>query len=411
MTTNFTMSTPLRARAAPSLQAGRGDVVDEMMLVLALVVLPLDFPMAQPVRPLVTLLLLAYGALRWRSLAPVLWQGRWFLALPLFCFLSMIWADRPMAAFRHGALLSLTMGFAALFAARLDPRQIAVAVLLSQGGLALASLIIDASGGVGGWSGVFAHKNVLGQRMLFLTLAGAAILLRPGYRGLWKLTALILLPLALFLVARSNSATAVILLAVMVPVAGLLALVWAPAASVRGLRPALVLGVLATGALALLILVNVYHIEPVNDLLDAFGKDRTLTKRTEIWALGNRAIAEAPWLGVGAANFWLVDNWTALQLTTRFQTMTQTFSFHNLYYQLIVDLGLIGLLVSLSVYGRAVYGIVATWWRDQRFADPFFITLTAVFVIRSLSEAELFYALVMGPILFWIMAFSALVRR
>ena len=38
-----------------------------------------------------------------------------------------------------------------------------------------------------------------------------------------------------------------------------------------------------------------------------FGRDITLTRRTEIWALVFPAIAEQPWLGHGAGAFWHVE--------------------------------------------------------------------------------------------------------
>lgn len=400
-----------------ALQKGKGNFVDELMAIGVFVILPLDFPMAQPLRAPFTLLLLVYLALQWRDLLPLLWRGRWFFALPAMCYLSALWADNWWAAVRYGNLIGLTMIIAAAFAIRLSPRQIAVVVLLSQGALAIGSAVTMTSvwiGGIeGGYAlvGVFPHKNVLAQRMVFLCVASLAILLTPGYRHLWRLIAIGAMALALFLIAQAMSATAVILLLGAIPMAIILGLVWRPAGYVRGLRPAIVMGGIMLATLGSLLIFNVYQIDPVNDGLEVFGKDETLTGRTVIWATGNKVITENPLLGVGAGNFWHADNPTAVRLADRFWVANGNFRFHNAYYEVTVHLGLLGLAVALYAFGRGFLLIVTGWWRQQQRADLFFIVLSAVLFIRSFTESELFYAMVLGPLLFWLATFSALEEK
>jgi hypothetical protein len=58
-----------------------------------------------------------------------------------------------------------------------------------------------------------------------------------------------------------------------------------------------------------------------------------------------------------------------------------------------------------AIFIRAVRGLSGRGDGDPML--PMTLALGAVFLIRSFTESELFYPLVMGPILFWTLAFSA----
>lgn len=429
---NFAAGFPVMSQSAPisvpsaalgrvfapfAIQPGRGHILDELMAMGVFVILPLGFPTAQPLRAPFTLLLILWLVANWRSILPLIWRGRYLFALPALCLVSSVWADNSMAALRYGTLIGLAMTVGAGIAARLDARQVAVAVLLSQGALAVASALtmtkIWIGGAEGGLAlvGVFPHKNILAQRMVFLALAGLAVAFSAGYRPVFRVAALGGLMLALFLITQTISATAVILLAGALPLGLVLAVLWRPAVQVRGMRPAMLFGGTAALVLGLLVLTNLFGISPIEDGLDAFGKDKSLTGRTVIWAAGNEAIAEHPLLGVGAGNFWLADNFAAVRLADRFYSADGAFRFHNAYYEVIVHLGLIGLLVALYVYLRGVLLVVSAWWRNQQGADIFFLLLIAVVFVRSFTESELFYALALGPILFWTATFNGVSEK
>ncbi|MEM9421497.1 MAG: O-antigen ligase family protein [Pseudomonadota bacterium] len=397
-----------------ALQPGRGHVADEIMVILTLIVMPIDLPAMQVIRAPFTILLFAYGAVHWRSLLPTIREGWAFFLLPAFCFLSALWAAKTGPAVWHGALLGMTLGIAALIATRLDARQVAVAILVSQGGLAVVSILNlsltwvgDASGGYASL-GVFGHKNVLGQRMLFLSVAALTILLSPGYRQVWRLAALGLLPIGLFLIARSMAATAMILLAGAIPLCLALALLWRPAGQVRGLRPALFWGGLALGTLGVLLVTNLAQVDVVGEGLALFGKDRSLTGRTDIWLAAQSVVAQNPLLGVGAGNFWQADSYGAARIAALFGRDASAFYFHNTYYEILVHLGAVGLILAIWVYGKAVLLIGRNWWRTQSVADPFYIVMVVVILLRTLTESVLFEPFILDMLFFWVVAFSAI---
>ena len=399
---------------ALSIQRGRGDLLDEGMAITAMVVVPLDVPIFEPVRPVVTLAILAVVAWRWRSVQRVLLDGAYVFALPALCLASVLWADAAFPALRHGALLALTMVIAGTMAARLDRRQFVVALLLSQGGLAVWSLIDGTtvwSGGLdGGLSliGIFPQKNVIGQRMMLLSIAATAVLLVPGYRAWLRLVAAAALPLALLLIWRSGSASALILVTLAGAILLFALFVWRPAARVRGAQPAILFGSLASAALAVWLLVVVFRVAPVEDALAYLGKDSTLTGRTDVWSVAFQSIREHPLLGVGAGNFWRHDSWAAVQLVQRFPGADPTsFNFHNAYFETLVHLGAVGLLLAAYIWWRGAAMIVWAWWTDQRFGDPFWVALAAALMLRSFVESELFRPTLPGAILFWFAVFAA----
>ena len=396
------------------IQRGRGDLIDELTAITAMIVVPLDVPFFQAVRAPITLLILAVVVWRWRAVWPTLRAARYAFALPALCLVSVIWAADPVPAIRHGVLLALTMVIAGGMAARLDKRQFVVSLLLSQGLMAVWSVLdgtVVWSGGLDGGTslvGIFPHKNVIGQRMMLLTLACGAVLLVRGYRPWLRATAMMLLPIALYLLVGSRSATAIILVFGAMSVLLFARFVWQPALAVRGARPVIASGLLVALPLALLLLEVVLRVDIARDLLGAFGKDTSLTGRTDIWALGNESVRDHPFLGVGAGNFWTFDSWSAVQMSRRMgMENVEGFNFHNAYYEAVVHLGLFGLLTALYIWGRGMAMIVWSWWTAKAWGDPFWVALAAALLVRSFTESELFRPTLPGAILFWFAVFAA----
>jgi exopolysaccharide production protein ExoQ len=404
---------PLPARLRPlALQRGRGDVLDEGAAVLAMIFVPLDLPAVAGVRPLVTLLLLGLLVWRWRAVAPTIRAGAYAYLLAGLCMASALWAPDPGLALYRGVVWVLTISLGAMIAARLDHRQLVVALLVSQGVLAAASLAFPTTAWVGGPEGayvelgIFPQKNVIGQRMMLLALACGAVMLSSGYAGRWRAAAFALMPVSLYLLFASGSLTAILLLCV--GGAGLLfmALIWRPARRIRGAQPLLFFAGATAVPLVLLLLAGLFRVDLVADTLGAFGKDTTLTGRTWIWEVAARTLAENPVLGVGAEGFWRLDSFDAARVASLFGATADQFEFHNAYLEVAVHLGLVGLLAALYVWGRGLYE-VALAWRLSPGRDPFLIALALCFVVRSLTESELFKLTLPGALLFWVLLFMA----
>ena len=400
-----------------TLQRGRGTIVDQLIVIAWLLAIPMEFPMAAPLRIPVALLVLVAAVIHYRDVLPLVKQGALFFILPGLCFVSLLWSDAPLLTLRFSVFLILTLIICAFTAARLDHRQFVTAVLISGSILCLASLAFMRTAFVGGVDGgyavigVFPQKNVLGMRMLVLIIAALCVLMDHRYEKLWRALALAMLAPAMFLLLQSQSATSLILVIAVGFMVLTLGGIWRPAARIRGLRPALVaLAVMAFGAGSLYV-VNVERINPYMEVLDRLGKDTSLTGRTTIWAVGNEVIAERPVLGVGAGAFWRAGVNEATWLARAFHIENNEFYFHSAYYEATVALGFVGLVVFLITLGVLYWTVIKDWLIRQRQLDPFFIGIAAILFIRTFVESELFSVLLMNPMILWVGVFLAVRRQ
>jgi O-antigen ligase len=158
-------------------------------------------------------------------------------------------------------------------------------------------------------------------------------------------------------------------------VAGMLGLV---VVARRWIRP------LGVGVLLLpTLLVAVGSAAAIGGLLDgvltAFGKDPTLTGRTEIWEQTMRLLSERPLLGHSMASFWQLD------IVER--TGIWFSNAHNGYLQLLIDLGLVGLatfvLHLLTTLVRSL-----RWARLRDWAAPWPHCMAVFLLVYNLIEVS-----------------------
>ncbi len=397
-----------------SLQPGRGTLIDQLLVVLWLFAIPLEFPMASAFRYPVTLLVLLAVMARWRDVVPLLKRGALFFLLPALCLLSALWSDAPLLSVRFGLFMTIGLIICAYTAARLDHRQFVVAIFAGSAILMIGSLIFMRTTFVGGLDGgyamigIFPHKNVLGMRMLILLIAAIAIILDHGYGKFWRLAGLAIIAPALYLLFGSNSATALVLLFTAGLLTATLGGVWRPAAKIHGLRLVLAASAVIALAGASLIVTNVYRINPYTEILERLDKDSSLTGRTEIWRIGNQIIEDHPVTGVGAGSFWRPGVDKATRISSMFDTENNQFWFHNAYYEVTVHLGIVGLILFLITIGKAYWILIQHWLMQQRVIDGFIVTIAAILLVRTFTESELFSVFLMNPMIFWTGVFMAL---
>ena len=135
------------------------------------------------------------------------------------------------------------------------------------------------------------------------------------------------------------------------------------------------------------------HVPALSDfMLDATGKDLTLTGRTELWAVARDLIAERPFLGVGYQAFWVRGSAEAEALWFMFDIESGGgFNFHNMYLSNAVEIGILGVLAQgIVLFGAAV---LTTIWtiRTGSAVPAIFFALTLTVVLGSLIEVPLFF--------------------
>ncbi|MEE2692634.1 MAG: O-antigen ligase family protein [Pseudomonadota bacterium] len=273
---------------------------------------------------------------------------------PLLALASVAWSLSPLASLQGGMQLLMTTIIAVFVGSRFPLNHILVAVTVVLSGAALASLALLYIGSPemfavsGGFEGVFAHKNTLGQRMN--VLIAAALVLLTAQR--WRLPLLAILGVAVYLLFLSKSATSQIL-GLLTP-AALLALAFLRLDAKRATLGAIAgFGLAAASVMALFIASG----DPISFILDSFGKDSTLTGRTWLWERGAEQIAQHPLIGGGYQAFW-VDERSSEVLWIRHITLESVKGFHNVGIEVWNDLGLVGFAALIGVllaYARRTF--------------------------------------------------------
>ena len=320
-----------------------------------------------------------------------LWQA-WpamvvIVVLVGLAFASRYWSIDFDTTMRRVFALAVSCGFAlylgAVFRGPHLPR------LLMHTGLimALASLVmvfafpaigVHQAENAGLWRGLWYEKNQMGAVMVIGATAAAACLASPDPRRSLPVLALVL---SSGLVLATQSKTSLVCLMIGL---GMIGGLWAlrrgdPVATVFAIWGAVVL------AGAGLWLWQTHSVE----LLEALGKDPSLTGRTDIWDSLMRKVADRPWTGYGYGAFWGRIGESVPADWVRKETGWLVPSAHNGWIDLLVQLGwsgtiLVGGLMAVTALVTLVRsfgsGAQEGWWA---------LGFLAAFFVLSLSESIL----------------------
>lgn len=300
-------------------------------------------------------------------------------ALPM---VSALWSLDPGLTFRRGLGVLFPALFGLWMASRFCWRDLIRLLALSLAVLAIGSLIMSVvfpGHGVmreihpGAWSGLWFEKNRMGAVMALAAMSGmAAAFTTPHRREVRYWGGLVIL--AVFLVLMSTSKTA--LMACMIGVAG--------PVMIHVARQGFILAALAifSALMGLFALTLVIAIGP-GVILEALGRDPTLTGRTDIWIGLLQAVQMRPWTGFGWGVFWLVEDGPVFWL--RQATQWEVPSAHNSWLEIALALGLPGVIWAGLVY---LGGLVSATKRLFSGVEAYWaLPAMAVWGLTSMSES------------------------
>lgn len=286
----------------------------------------------------VSLLLLFF---RYQSVF-VLVRGRWAYVLFMFYITaSTAWSSDPMSTLRMSAYYwgVMVLSLAAITALRENSKKffemlIFYSALMILGSLAV-SILIPARGVADGgrWMGLTIHPNQLGIVAIITVWSNFSYFFMTRSK-IMKLINLSLIAVAAICLYGANSATSIVLAAVIIVLTLILR-------SLDTKNPrTVVLQLLSLGFVVIVGVLAIYVIKPkllgLDTVLGAVGRNATFTGRTALWAMGMSKFYQAPIMGSGFQEFINV-------------TGEEIKHFHNGYLELVIRGGAVA-AVFLAVF-------------------------------------------------------------
>ena len=280
------------------------------------------------------------------SLSVVLLFTWWTLSY-LWSTLRVTWVSESMTVF--ASMVALTMIASALPLERLRSvwlntlyAMVAYTFLFTAAKPSSTVLLNDATGGIAnvGWHGPFNHKNNLASFMI----VGMIVVLSLESVTWRRRTAVSLMFLLVLLTRSGTGGGAMFATLAVYALAGR----YAKQSTRRGgamLAMSVLLSIVAISAASL--------VGP--SILQLYGKDPTLTGRTKIWSSVLTAIRAKPWTGYGFGGVWVDPSKEPTRSILR-RIGFVVFHSHNGALELMLELGVIGLMLYLAVFVATVDG-------------------------------------------------------
>jgi len=317
--------------------------------------------------------------------------GTWFLFLfPVWALCSVFWAEVPVTAAKSAVQIFLTIILCYLVVFWFSEKKFVQIILWASFPTAVLSLIFMKSHGDGA-IGIFSQKNQLGFVMTLLIITSVFTLLEKETGLIPKAVSLISIPLALPLLLASNSATAIVVALIALCLAGALYVFISGGTLFSAWKIAvLFFGVGFTALISASVFATMQD-HPLDIILQALGKDTTLTGRTGLWEYAESVIAQRPFLGVGEGGFWrYADNPLVQRIFEEYHKRPgQGFSFHNAYYETAVHQGLVGLGLSVITLLLCFFRIASLALLKGGMGRGFLFAVIVVLLIRTSIETGL----------------------
>jgi exopolysaccharide production protein ExoQ len=133
------------------------------------------------------------------------------------------------------------------------------------------------------------------------------------------------------------------------------------------------------------------------------GKDSTFTGRTYLWSQGIKDGLQRPFTGWGYQAFWVVGQPLAERYWYEYGMFDRAgFHFHNLFINVFVELGFVGLILMIMIYlSTGVKSVQFLLRNGANLQSVFFVGITIMFILRALPEVDTSGPFGIGPLLFF----------
>ena len=308
----------------------------------------------------------------------VLRESRLVIALMVLVLLSSLWAAHPLAVFRRGVLLDLTLTLGFYLIVRFDPEErlnliLGVGIFCVITSFLTAILLPNINRGFGnGWQGVFGNKNALAIFLFFFL--SAMFYTQPVKRGM-RIFRTLILGGGVVLVGLSQSRGGWFVVAVL-----FIYVLVTNFVSLFERRNALLLTLLGLPIVGGLLWL---FTENLGAIAYAVGKDPGLSNRTIIWAAVWPAILKRPILGYGYGGFWNGLEGDSAYVLLR--VGTSLVHAHNGLLNLWLDIGLVGVVLALVIILRGVWDAFSCIGRTS---ERYFLWYGAILLMTLIGSID-----------------------
>jgi|SRR5450631_191532 exopolysaccharide production protein ExoQ len=295
----------------------------------------------------------------------------------LFGMLSVIWSEQPMQSARAAPQIGITTLAAIMFAQGLRARSFIAIIMYSHISSVVVSLYVP---------GIFGAKNSLALQLAITMLLSLWVLLDAQQPKLARIIAFLALLSTPSMLASAGSDGALL-------AAGLALLTSVIPFLLRRLHSNTRLFLICFGALMSFVALGValLALDNFSDvLLQSIGKDASLTGRTVLWSHAANIIADHPF-GLGLQAFWVEGNSDAIRFwESNFITGHSGFHFHDLWLEMGVELGVVGILIAAWTTFVVFFSVWRWVLKDPGPESCFFVGFVTFILSRTLGEVELY---------------------
>lgn len=300
------------------------------------------------------------------------------LFIILWGLLSYTWSQDPAITFRQGIWLLLSSIFAMMLVTRYNLKQIMQLVIISSGVFVIVSyvfvLLLPEYGIMvhtyhnGLWRGVFNHKNDL---VRYAASAGVLAVYFGGILRWWRWPVFVI---SIILLTYSDG------VAGNITFLAFLALV--PLLRLLRLRASYVTAIVLIAVPLILVVIGVINANTA-EILTFFGRDATLTGRTDLWDASLEVISMEPIFGYGlAASF--ADG----SIIHNFISWDAPFA-HNHWLDMSLDLGMLVTAAFTFSLVRAIARAINMIRRTEDKESMSMLVYLALIIALTFSNASL----------------------
>lgn len=324
---------------------------------------------------------------RWRDVLRMAMRFRLFTLLALMTVASAAWSQQPAHSLVFGCCYLIDTLFAFYLVCRFEPDELMQVLEWLLLLLCVTSVVMVVAfpqygrsqldvRNPGAWAGIFSSRGSASRAYLYLITA--SVMLWHKQRTLRRT---LMFLLAMLMVMNAHVVTTMLMLALFVTYLCIQRFTHTLARRTSfAVLLTLIVGTAAGAAL-------LYPVLPA--LLQAVGRDPTLTGRTDIWAVLIQSVMKRPLLGYGFYAFWQGLKGESGVVIHR---LNWTFGYaHNGYLEISLQLGLIGLVLFLVTLAMAIRNAWICARLDRTGRYDWFIGIILLTVVQNLDDCTVLW--------------------